>query len=95
MQFEFDPTQVTPVDSLGTVYQVLTLRDQWGEFRATEGALIATDFTRLTAASPSIGGLYGPGWSLSLAPGYHIGMPDAAGVIRPELIPPPPPPSDN
>jgi hypothetical protein len=87
MQFEFDPTRVTPVEGLGSVYQTLTLRDVWGEFRATEGALISADFTRLTASSPAVGGLYGPGWTLHLAPGYHMTIPDAEGVVRPQPIP--------
>lgn len=87
MQFEFDPARVTPVEGLGSVYQTLTLRDVWGEFRATEGALISTDFTRLTASSPAVGGLYGPGWTLHLAPGYHMTVPDAEGVVRPQPIP--------
>ena len=90
MQFEFDPGQVTPVEGLGTVYQRLVLRDAWGELRATEGALISPNFNLLTAARPNPGGLSGPGWALTLAPGYRIGVADPQGVVRPELIPPPP-----
>lgn len=90
MQFEFDPGQVTPVEGLGTLYQRLVLRDAWGEIRATEGALISPNFDLLTAARPNPGGLSGPGWTLSLAPGYQISAPDPLGVVRPELIPMPP-----
>lgn len=95
MQFEFDPTAVTPVEGLGSVYQTLTLRDAWGEFRANQGALISPTFNQLTAANPAPGGLSGPGWVLALAPGYRISAPDAQGVVQPELIPPPPPPSPD
>jgi len=91
MQFEFDPGQVTPVEGLGTVYQRLVLRDAWGELRATEGALISPNFDLLTAARPSAGGLSGPGWTLNLAAGYRMSIPDTQGVLRPELIPAPPP----
>lgn len=91
MQFEFDPGQVTPVEGLGTVYQSLVLRDAWGELRATEGALISSTFQLLTLSRPNPGGLTGPGWILSLAPGYRMGTSDAQGVLRPELIPAPPP----
>lgn len=90
MQFEFNPEAVTAVEGLGTVYQTLTLRDLWGEFRASGGALISPDFSRLTASSPNQGGLSGPGWSLSLASGYRMSAPDTAGVVRPERIPSPP-----
>jgi hypothetical protein len=91
MQFEFNPDQVTPVEGLGTVYQQLVLRDAWGELRASEGALISPAFNLLTAARPNPGGLTGPGWTLSLSPGYRLAGPDAQGVFRPELIPAPPP----
>jgi hypothetical protein len=91
MQFEFDPERVTPVEGLGSVYQTLVLRDRWGEFRANGGALIAPDFSRLVASAPDAGGRTGPGWTLTLAPGYRIAAPDPSGVLRPELIPPPPP----
>jgi len=89
IQFEFDPERVTPVEGLGSVYQTLVLRDLWGEFRATDGALISENFALLTAAAPAPSGLYGPGWTLSLASGYRVGLPDGAGVIRVEPIPPP------
>lgn len=91
MQLEYDPNQVTPVDGLGNVYGVLTLRDAWGEFRTTDGALISPESNLLTAPTPNPGGLSGPGWTIALAPGYRIGGPDGSGVSRPELIPPPPP----
>lgn len=90
IQFEFDPGRVTPVEGLGTVYQALTLRDVWGELRASQGALISPNFNVLTAASPAPGGLSGPGWSVQLAPGYRMAAPDTQGVVRPEPIPPPP-----
>ncbi|MEZ5960755.1 MAG: hypothetical protein R3C30_10080 [Hyphomonadaceae bacterium] len=89
MQLEYNPNTVTPVDGLGTVYQTLTLRDAWGELRATDGVLISPNFNLLTAAAPNPDGLSGPGWVLNLAPGYRLSGPDAAGNFRPELIPPP------
>lgn len=90
MQLEFDPDQITPVEGLGDVYQVITVRDLWGEFRSNAGALMAPNFTRLTAAEPTQGGLSGPGWRLTLASGYRMSSPDTAGTVRPELIPSPP-----
>lgn len=90
MQLEYDPNQVTPIPDLGDIYQVITIRDLWGEFRANGGALMAADFSLLTAAQPAQGGLSGPGWVLSLASGYRMSTPDAAGVVHPELIPSPP-----
>lgn len=92
-QMEFDPSRVTPVEGLGNVYAVITLRDVWGEVRAVDGALVDSAFSRLTVATPNAGGVTGPGWSLQLSPGYEIGPPDEHGVLRVQAAPPPPPPS--
>lgn len=90
MQFEFDPNQVTPVEGLGSFYRTLTLRDVWGEFRATEGAVISADFRRLTAAAPLPGGLTGPGWRLLLNPGFRV-IPTINGAWSIEQAPAEPP----
>jgi len=81
-QFEFDPNQVTPIEELGAQYQILTLRDSWGELRAIEGALIALDFRTALAATPGPDGLSGPGWRLTLAPGWALAQ-AAPGVWSP------------
>ncbi|MBL8548067.1 MAG: hypothetical protein JNL81_16525 [Hyphomonadaceae bacterium] len=94
-QIEFDPNRITPVEGLGDVYQIITLRDAWGEFRANDGALISPDFTKLTAAQPDQAGLSGPGWRLTLASGYRISAPDPTGVVRPEFAPSPPAPAPD
>jgi hypothetical protein len=84
-QMEFDPNQVTPVDGLGSYYAVLTLRDVWGEVRASEGALISSDFQQAVLPEPDGTGLAGPGWRLDLAPGYLPSPGDAAGRRTIEL----------
>lgn len=80
MQMEFDPGQVTPIDGLGSVYRTLTVRDAWGELRATEGALISSDFTHIIVANPGPDGLSGPGWALSARPGVYVLPPDQTGA---------------
>ena len=82
MQYEFDPSQVTPIEGLGNFYSSLTLRDVWGELVAAQGAVIDANFTRLTAAAPAPGGLAGPGWRLRLNPGFGVAGPDGQGVVR-------------
>jgi hypothetical protein len=72
-RMEFDPNAVTPVEGLGSVYRTLVIRDAWGELRATQGAMIAADFTQVIAAAPNADGLTGPGWTLTLNPGYRLG----------------------
>jgi hypothetical protein len=80
MQMAFDPETVTPIEGLGSVYRTLTVRDEWGELRATEGALISSDFSRIVLANPGPDGLSGPGWALSARPGLHVLPPDQTGA---------------
>jgi len=81
MRMEFNPNQITAIPGLGSFYGTLTIRDSWGELRTTEGAVIASDYQRVIAASPDASGLTGPGWVLTLTPGYQL-APAADGVIR-------------
>lgn len=88
MQFEMDPNRVTPVDGLGSVYGVLTLRDAWGEIAVHEGGgLISPDFTQLTVPRPAPDGLSGPGWTLRLNPGFQVTRAGQEGVISVSRVP--------
>jgi hypothetical protein len=80
---EFDPNKVTPIEGVGSYYEMLTLRDAWGELRVTQGAIIAADFKSATVAEPDSHGLSGPGWVLSLNAGFHVSR-VAEGVLRVE-----------
>jgi hypothetical protein len=91
-QFEFDPLRVTPVEGLGTYYETLTIRDVWGEARATQGAVITPDFSRLLLADPAADGLSGPGWSLRLNPGQQVAP--SYGLTAPPSPSPVPIPPD-
>ncbi len=49
MQFEMDPNRAQPFEPYGTIYPTLSLRDDWGQIVVKAGgALIASDWTRLT-----------------------------------------------
>jgi hypothetical protein len=93
MQMEFDPNTVTPLQNLGNFYPTLTIRDAWGELRATDGAMISTDYRRVVVSSPGRGAMTGPGWQLRLAPGYQLVGPDRAGIFRPVQVPADAPPT--
>jgi hypothetical protein len=93
MEMVFNPNEVTPIEGAGTYYGVLTVRDVWGELRAEDGALISANFQRVVAAAPVENGLAGPGWRLTLAPGYQLLGPDAGGVLRLVEIPADAPPT--
>lgn len=84
-RFEFNPSRITPIEGLGSHYELLTLRDVWGELRAEEGALLAPDFRTARAVRPGPDGLSGPGWRLTLAPGWALAPPTDEPVWR--LVP--------
>lgn len=76
MQFTFDPRNVVPLDSLGTVYPQLRLTDVWGTLNVTDGgALISSDRLTITVSDPRTTSpieAHGPGWHLSLTSGYRL-----------------------
>lgn len=80
MRMEFNPSQITPIPDLGSFYGRLTVRDAWGELRTTEGAVIDSNFQRVIAANPDATGMAGPGWTLSLNPGFILSPTATPGV---------------
>jgi hypothetical protein len=89
-QLAFDPDAITPLEGVGSVYGALTIRDEWGEASATDGALISSDFSRLVLAVPASDGQSGPGWVLRLAEGYQLAGPSPEGVMWIETASPAP-----
>lgn len=80
-QITFDPRRVTPVEGMGKLFGVFTARGSWGSLQAQDGALVAPTFSQVIVAEPGADGLSGPGWTLTLAPGYRISGPDEDGVM--------------
>jgi hypothetical protein len=73
--FSFNPSALISLDSAGSVYPTFHATDVWGTLDVKEGVLIPTDFTRATLAAPTDtkgAPLQGPGWTLDLAPGWHL-----------------------
>lgn len=78
----FDPRRVTPVAGVGRVFGVFSARGPWGSLQAQDGVLVTADFSQATLAAPAADGFSGPGWTLTLAPGYRISEPDEHGALR-------------
>lgn len=76
MQIDFDPNSLFALDEEGTVYRGATsIRDSWGELKATENVLISPNwsFARVPGPATSDGQrISGPGWSAILAPGHEL-----------------------
>jgi hypothetical protein len=75
----FNPNELFPLGSDGTVYPTGVLTADWGSLTVTDGALVATDFRTVRVQAPPTGSplaagqtLAGPGWSLKLAPGWTV-----------------------
>lgn len=88
MKIDFDPNSLFALGDQGTVYRGATsIRDSWGELKATQNVLISTNwsFARVPGPATSDGQrISGPGWSASLAPGYELAAGNLPGkqVVR-------------
>jgi hypothetical protein len=71
--FQFDPTNLQPLDELGTVYPNLWITDEWGVLEVKNGALMSAKMNAVTLAGPAtiLGNeLTGDGWTVELKPGW-------------------------
>ena len=76
MRYTFDPNNLLPLDTLGTVYPQFRVSDDWGILTVTEnGALMLADRTGLRLPAPAdtqARPLQGAGWTLELNPGWQL-----------------------
>lgn len=75
MNISFDPRNLMPIEGYGTVYPTLRLSDNWGILTVTEGALLGTNWDRVTVSEPvaiSKEKVTGKGWSINLNKGYEV-----------------------
>jgi len=80
----FDPANLMPLDSLGTVYPNLRLTDDWGILEAHRGALVSADWSSVRAPAPDSVGLglvRGDGWRILLNPGWRAVPGERSGDI--------------
>lgn len=77
----FDPRTLFPLDDDGIVYTPITVRDAWGELQARDGALMATDWSRVSVDALRVEGCArswrGNGWTLTLSAGWRLARDDA------------------
>jgi hypothetical protein len=90
MNMQFDPGNLMPLDSLGTVYPSIRIVDDWGILTVSKGgALMSGDFTRVTLPAPTktAGAIIeGDGWNLRLNSGWSVGPGTRSGdlTLRPQ-----------
>jgi hypothetical protein len=75
MQFTYNPSNLCPLDTLGTVYPTIRIADRWGTLEVTNGALLARNMMKITLSAPpdtSVRPVVGDGWELRLKPGWSF-----------------------
>ena len=86
MNMQFNPGNLVPLDSLGTVYPDIRIVDTWGILTVTRGgALMSADFSRVTLPAPkdtTRDPIEGDGWNLRLNPGWEVGPAERAGDLK-------------
>ncbi|WP_250887256.1 MULTISPECIES: hypothetical protein [unclassified Rhodanobacter] len=75
MKVQFNPSNLLPLGDAGTVYPTMHVSDDWGTIDVDGGALLTSDWSRLSVAVPPggvhDGKLHGKGWTLQLAPDWQ------------------------
>ena len=75
MKVQFNPSNLLPLGDAGTVYPTMHVSDDWGTIDVDGGALLTSDWSRLSVAVPPGGvhggTLHGRGWTLQLAPNWQ------------------------
>lgn len=75
MNISFDPRNIMSLEGLGNVYPTLRVSDNWGILTVTNGALLGTNWDKVTVSEPtgiSIDRLTGDGWTLEIEKGYIL-----------------------
>ena len=69
----FDPNQLVSLEGQGTVYPTLRVTDAWGVLEVSDGALLSWQSGTVRVEAPKGGAdRSGPGWVLSLEPGWTL-----------------------
>jgi hypothetical protein len=74
-QRQFNPSNLQPIDNLGTVYPTLQVIDVWGTVNVKQGALLSKDYKTLTLSAPKdthAKPIVGDGWELELKEGWEL-----------------------
>lgn len=82
MKMEFNPGNLVPLDSLGTVYTNIRIVDTWGILTVSKGALLNSDFTKIYVSAPSdlnSSSTKGDEWVLELNSGWVVANGERTG----------------
>lgn len=71
--YTFDPNETFPMESAGMVFPTSQISDDWGTVVVTGGVLLNSTYDEAFVPAPRLENLLeGPGWKLTLNPGWKI-----------------------
>ncbi|MEN3370041.1 MAG: hypothetical protein V7609_2184 [Verrucomicrobiota bacterium] len=82
MKMQFDPGELISLEPRGTVYPNIKIVDIWGILTVSNGALLESDFSKVTVSVPThseAAGAKGEGWILELNAGWDLQKGPRAG----------------
>lgn len=85
--FDFEPEDVHPVDTMGTLYSSIRISDNWGKLTVDKGGCLisgSNKYIRMTARDISIARnrIEGNGWNLILNQGWELSKVDQNYILR-------------
>jgi len=75
MSMQMNPGNLVPLEPVGTVYPDIRIVDAWGILTVTKGALIKSDFSKISVSTPTnltSSPIQGDGWTLELNAGWTV-----------------------
>lgn len=75
MKMQFDPGELISLEPRGTIYPSIKIVDVWGILTVSSGALLESDFSRITVSAPTdsrANSAKGDGWTLELNSGWEL-----------------------
>jgi hypothetical protein len=85
--FDFEPEDVHPVDTMGTLYSSIRVSDNWGKLTVDKGGCLISGsnrYIRMTAKDINIdkNHIGGNGWNLILNQGWELARVDQNYILR-------------
>ncbi|NVK51302.1 MAG: hypothetical protein HWD85_00085 [Flavobacteriaceae bacterium] len=87
MNISFDPRNIMPLENYGTVYPTMRVTDDWGILTVKEGALLDTNWSKVTVSEPSkidSDVVEGSGWILELKEGWKVVNENGLYILKEE-----------
>ena len=89
--FDFEPGDIRPLDTLGTIYDAIRISDNWGKLTVEKGGCLVSSnlrFSRITAKNfkEAKNHFYGDGWQLILNSDWQVVKIDDNYFVR-KLMP--------